>query len=66
MDLQGPDAAAFLNRLYINSFSNLAVRKCRYGLMLREDGIVFDDGTISRLGEVHFLATTTRATQNAS
>lgn len=59
IDLQGPDAAAFLNRLYINSFSNLAVGKCRYGLMLREDGIVFDDGTISRLGEVHFLVTTT-------
>ncbi|RZN06367.1 sarcosine oxidase subunit alpha [Bradyrhizobium genosp. SA-3] len=61
IDLQGPDAAAFLDRLYINSFSTLAVRKCRYGVMLREDGMAFDDGTISRLHEDHFLVTTTTA-----
>ena len=59
IDVQGPDAAAFLDRLYINSFSTLAVGKCRYGVMLREDGIVFDDGTTSRLAEDHFLVTTT-------
>jgi sarcosine oxidase subunit alpha len=59
IDVQGPDAATFLDRLYINSFSTLAVGKCRYGVMLREDGIVFDDGTTSRLGDEHFLVTTT-------
>ncbi|WP_377848544.1 sarcosine oxidase subunit alpha family protein [Bosea sp. UC22_33] len=59
IDVQGPDAATFLDRLYINTFSTLAVGKCRYGVMLREDGIVFDDGTTSRLAEDHFLVTTT-------
>jgi methylglutamate dehydrogenase subunit C len=61
IDLQGPDAGAFLDRLYVNGFSTLAVGRARYGLMLREDGIVFDDGTTSRLGEQHFLMTTTTA-----
>ncbi|KRR02232.1 hypothetical protein CQ12_18610 [Bradyrhizobium jicamae] len=61
IDLQGPDAATLLDRLYINSFSTLAVGQCRYGLMLREDGIAFDDGTASRLREDHFLITTTTA-----
>ena len=59
IDLQGPDAATFLDRLYANTFSTLAVGRARYGLMLREDGIVFDDGTTSRLGPDHFLVTTT-------
>ena len=45
-----PDAAAFLDRVYINTWSNLAVGRARYGLMLREDGFVLDDGTTSRLG----------------
>lgn len=61
IDLQGPDAAAFLERLYINSFSKLAVGKCRYGLMLREDGMALADGTASRFREDHFLITTTTA-----
>jgi len=61
IDLQGPDAGAFLDRLYVNGFRTLAVGRARYGLMLREDGIVFDDGTTSRLGEQHFLMTTTTA-----
>ena len=61
IDVQGPDAAEFLNRLYCNTFSTLAVGRARYGLMLREDGIVFDDGTTSRLAEDHFLMTTTTA-----
>jgi methylglutamate dehydrogenase subunit C len=61
IDIQGPDAAAFLDRLYCNTFSTLAVGKARYGLMLREDGIVFDDGTTSRLADGHFLMTTTTA-----
>jgi methylglutamate dehydrogenase subunit C len=61
IDLQGPDAATFLDRLYVNTFATLPVGRARYGLMLREDGIVFDDGTASRLGAAHFLMTTTTA-----
>lgn len=61
IDIQGPDAAEFLNRCYINGFGKLAVGKCRYGVMLREDGIVFDDGTTSRLADNHFMMTTTTA-----
>ena len=61
IDIQGPDAAEFLNRLYTNGWKSLPVGKARYGLMLREDGLVFDDGTTSRLGEDHFYMTTTTA-----
>ncbi|WP_245511293.1 MULTISPECIES: sarcosine oxidase subunit alpha [unclassified Mesorhizobium] len=61
IDVHGPDAGVFLDRVYINSFSNLAVGKARYGLMLREDGIVYDDGTTSRLAEHHYFLTTTTA-----
>ncbi len=61
IDIQGPDAADFLNRCYINGFAKLPVGKCRYGVMLREDGMVFDDGTTSRLSENHFMMTTTTA-----
>ena len=59
--VQGPDATAFLDRVYTNMFSTLAVGKARYGLMLREDGFAFDDGTTWRLGEDDFLMTTTTA-----
>jgi len=61
IDVQGPGAATLLDRLYTNTFSNLAIGRARYGLMLREDGIVFDDGTTSRLGPEHFFVTTTTA-----
>ncbi|HEY7749434.1 MAG TPA: sarcosine oxidase subunit alpha family protein [Aestuariivirgaceae bacterium] len=61
IDIQGSDAAEFLNRVYCNGWNTLEVGKARYGLMLREDGIVFDDGTTSRLGEDHFFMTTTTA-----
>ncbi len=61
IDIQGADAGAFLDKLYCNTFSTLGIGKARYGLMLREDGIVFDDGTTSRLAEDHFLMTTTTA-----
>ena len=61
IDVQGPDAGEFLNRLYCNGWSTLEVGKARYGLMLREDGIVFDDGTTSRLAPDHFFMTTTTA-----
>jgi heterotetrameric sarcosine oxidase alpha subunit len=59
--VQGPDAAEFLDRVYTNMFSTLAIGKARYGLMLREDGLAFDDGTTWRLGNHDFLMTTTTA-----
>ncbi len=59
--VQGPDAPEFLDRVYTNLFSTLPVNKARYGLMLREDGIAYDDGTTWRLSEHDFLMTTTTA-----
>ncbi len=59
IDIQGRDAAAFLNKIYANGFAKLAVGKVRYGLILREDGIAFDDGTTARLAEHHYVMTTT-------
>jgi len=61
IDIQGRDAGAFLDKVYANTFSTLAVGKVRYGLMLREDGFVMDDGTTARLADTHFLMTTTTA-----
>lgn len=61
IEVRGRDAAEFLDRVYCNSFLKLPVGRARYGLMLREDGFIFDDGTTSRLGEDHFLTTTTTA-----
>ena len=61
IDIQGPDAAALLDFVYTNMFSTLKVGKVRYGLMLREDGHVLDDGTTARLSEQHFVMTTTTA-----
>ncbi len=61
IDIQGKDAARFLDFVYTNTFSTLPVGRVRYGLMLREDGLVMDDGTTARLGETHFLMTTTTA-----
>ena len=59
IDIQGPDAATFLDRVYTNVFSTLKVGRCRYGLMCRDDGMVFDDGVTARLGETRFLMSTT-------
>ncbi len=61
IDIQGPDAAKFLELVYTNSWASLAVGRARYGLMLREDGFVMDDGTTTRLGDTHYLMTTTTA-----
>ena len=61
IDIQGPDAAALLDFVYCNTFSSLKVGRVRYGLMLREDGQVMDDGTTARLGENHYVMTTTTA-----
>jgi sarcosine oxidase, subunit alpha len=59
IELQGPDAAELLNRVYTNAWSRLPIGRCRYGLMLGEDGMVFDDGVTTRLGEHHYLMSTT-------
>ena len=59
IDIQGSDASEFLNRVYTNAWSKLAIGKCRYGLMLNEDGMVYDDGVTTRLGENHYIMTTT-------
>lgn len=61
IDIQGADAGKLLDFVYTNMFSTLKVGRVRYGLMLREDGHVMDDGTTARLGETHFLMTTTTA-----
>ncbi|WP_293575180.1 sarcosine oxidase subunit alpha family protein [Phaeobacter sp.] len=61
IDVQGTDAAAFLNMIYANGFAGLPVGKVRYGVMLREDGVAYDDGTAARLAEDHFVVTTTTA-----
>ena len=59
IDIQGPDAAIFLDRIYTNMFSNLKIGASRYGLMCGVDGMVFDDGVTTRLSENRFLMTTT-------
>ena len=59
IEVVGPDAAEFLNRLYTNSWSKLAVGRCRYGLMLTEAGFVLDDGVVGRLAADRFHVTTT-------
>jgi sarcosine oxidase subunit alpha len=61
IDVQGPDAAAFLDFVYVNAISTIAPGRVRYALMLREDGFAFDDGTVARLSPQHFLLTTTTA-----
>lgn len=59
IDIQGPDAAWLLNMLYTNAWLKLAPGKCRYGLMLNEHGMVFDDGVTACIGENHYHMTTT-------
>lgn len=59
IDIQGPDAAEFLNRVYTNAWHTLKDGRCRYGLMLGEDGMVMDDGVTTRLADDHFFMTTT-------
>jgi len=59
IDIKGRDASEFLNRVYTNAWSKLGIGKCRYGLMLGDDGMVIDDGVTSRLKENHYVMTTT-------
>jgi methylglutamate dehydrogenase subunit C len=65
LEVQGPDAAAFLDYLYANTFSTLAAGRARYGIMLREDGMLLDDGTTARLAAEQFVVTTTTANSAA-
>jgi sarcosine oxidase, subunit alpha len=59
IEVVGPDAAIFLDRLYVNGFRKLAPGRARYGLLLREDGFIMDDGVIGRISDEKFHVTTT-------
>ena len=59
IEVVGRDAVTFMNRLYVNAWTSLAVGRCRYGLLLRDDGFVYDDGVVARVGENCFHVTTT-------
>ena len=59
IDIQGPDTVKLLNMVYTNAWTKLGVGRCRYGVMLNEHGMVFDDGVTSRISENHFHMTTT-------
>jgi sarcosine oxidase subunit alpha len=61
IELVGPDAAEFLDRMYVNHLSRLEPGRCRYALMLKEDGYIFDDGVVARLARDRFHVTTTTA-----
>ena len=61
IDVQGPDAAEFLNRVYVNEFARLSIGKARYGVMLNEDATVLDDGTTARFADTRYFMTTTTA-----
>jgi glycine cleavage system aminomethyltransferase T/NADPH-dependent 2,4-dienoyl-CoA reductase/sulfur reductase-like enzyme len=65
VDAKGKDALTFLSRIYCNNIDSIQPGKLRYALMLREDGILFDDGTVAQLGEQHFLVTMTTANAGA-
>lgn len=58
LDIQGPDASDFLNGLFTQGVSDMGVGRIRRGILLREDGIILDDGTITRLGEDHYCLST--------
>ncbi|HEY7361093.1 MAG TPA: 2Fe-2S iron-sulfur cluster-binding protein [Streptosporangiaceae bacterium] len=59
LDLRGPDVPRLLNLLYVNKWSKLEIGRVRYGVMCAEDGVVLDDGVTGRLGEEHYLMSTT-------
>ena len=65
IEVSGPDAARFLDRIYINHWQSLGVGRCRYGVMCRDDGMVFDDGVGARLAEDRFFVTTTTGNAGA-
>ena len=59
IEVVGKDAVTFMNRLYVNAWTSLAVGRCRYGVLLRDDGFVYDDGVVARISEECFHVTTT-------
>jgi len=59
IEVVGPDAAEFLNRIYTNPWLKLGIGRCRYGLILGEDGYIYDDGVVGRLAKDRFHVTTT-------
>ncbi len=59
IEVVGPDAVTFMNRLYTNAWNSLAVGRCRYGVLLRDDGFIYDDGVVARIGPDSFHVTTT-------
>jgi sarcosine oxidase subunit alpha len=59
IEVVGKDAATFMNRMYVNAWTSLAVGRCRYGILLRDDGFVYDDGVVARLADDRFHVTTT-------
>ena len=61
IEVVGPDAVTFMNRLYVNAWNSLAVGRCRYGVLLRDDGFIYDDGVVARIAPECFHVTTTTA-----
>jgi len=59
IEVVGPDAVTFMNRLYVNAWNSLAVGRCRYGVLLRDDGFIYDDGVVARIAPECFHVTTT-------
>ncbi len=59
IEVVGKDAVTFMNRMYVNAWTSLAVGRCRYGVLLRDDGFIFDDGVVARTAEDRFHVTTT-------
>lgn len=59
IEVVGPDAARFMELMYTNPWAKLGVGRCRYGVMLREDGFIYDDGVVGRIAEDRFHVTTT-------
>ncbi len=59
VEVVGKDAATFMNRMYVNAWTGLAIGRCRYGILLRDDGFVYDDGVVARTAEDRFHVTTT-------
>jgi sarcosine oxidase subunit alpha len=59
IEVVGPDAVTLMNRLYVNAWNSLAVGRCRYGVLLRDDGFIYDDGVVARIAPECFHVTTT-------
>ncbi|MDE2262911.1 MAG: sarcosine oxidase subunit alpha family protein [Gammaproteobacteria bacterium] len=59
IEVMGKDAATFMNRMYVNAWTSLAVGRCRYGILLRDDGFIYDDGVVARTADDRFHVTTT-------